>query len=61
MALNEATLDYFPSIDYVFNIPLSNFITFEANNCGCTGINQNLMINWIHPMFLNSKAAKSKE
>ena len=34
MDLNAATLDGFPSIEDVLNIPLSQCITFAANYCG---------------------------
>ena len=61
MALNAATLDGFPSIGDVLNSPISNFISFATNYCGYTGTTNYLMINWVHPMFLKSKSAASKE
>ena len=61
VALNVETLDDLTYIEDVLNIPLYKFIRFTFNYCGCTGKTYYLMINWVHPMFLESKAEASKE
>ena len=61
MYFNAATIDGFTYIEDVLNIPLSNSSTFVANNCGYTGKTHDLIVNQVHTMFLNTKAAASKQ
>ena len=41
--------------------PLSKFIHFAAMDCGYKGTRRNLVVNWIHPLFLKAKSEASKE
>jgi hypothetical protein len=50
-----------PSIEDILNCPLSNFIHLAANDCGYRGTKKDLIVNWIHPLFLKAKSAASKE
>ena len=61
MDFNAAHLDGFPSIEDILNIPLSNFISLVANNCGFTGKTHDLIVNQVHSMFLNTETAASKD
>jgi hypothetical protein len=57
MELNEDM----PTVDEILKSPLSRFITFAANDCGYGGNTRDLIVNWIHPLFLKAKAAASKD
>jgi len=60
-ALNSMILeDELPSIRDVLESPLAKFIHFAANACGYNGTAEDLMVNWIHPLFLKAKAKASK-
>ena len=61
MDLNAENLDGFPYVEDVLNIPLSKFVTLTANNYGYTGETHDLIVNQVHTVFLNTKAAASKE
>ena len=41
--------------------PLAKFRTFYANCCGYIGSSKDLIVNWVHPLFLKFKAVASKE
>ena len=58
--LNVSELDL-PTVEDIMNCPLSKFIHFAANDCGYTGTSKDLIVNWIHPLFLKAKSAASKE
>ena len=45
-------MDGFPEIVEVLNITLDKFITFTTNYCGCSGYENYLMVNWVHPLLL---------
>ena len=57
--LNAMTLNDLPDIDKIMDSPLAKFITFAANDCGYSGSTQDLIVNWVHPMFLKAKSAAS--
>ena len=38
---------------------MSRFITFAANSCGYSGTTKELIVNWVHPLFLKAKAEAS--
>ena len=59
--MNVVTLDDLKSIEYALNISLSKFITFSSNYCGYTFKTHDLVLNWVHTMFIKSKAAASNE
>jgi hypothetical protein len=52
--------DDVPSVEELMNSPLSCFITFAANSCGYSGTTKELIVNWVHPLFLKAKAEASK-
>ena len=49
-----------PTVEELLNSPLSRFILFAANSCGYSGTTQELIVNWVHPLFLKAKAEASK-
>ena len=53
--------DDLPSIEDIMNCPLSKFIHFAANDCGYCGSRRDLIVNWVHPLFLKAKSSASKE
>ena len=53
--------DDLPTVDDIMKCPLSKFIYFAANDCGYTGTRKELVVNWIHPLFLKAKSEASKE
>ena len=59
--MNAMTMHDMPDIESVMASPLAKFITFTANDCDYNGSAKDLMVNWIHPFFLQAKAATSKE
>ena len=42
-------------------IPLAIFITLAASYCGYEGTTNELIVNWIHPLFLKDHAEASNE
>ena len=60
MSMNSMTFDV-PSLEEFMKIPLSKFITISLNDCGYNGSTRDLIMNWVHPLFLNVKAEASKE
>ena len=62
MLLHTSKLDdQVPTIQDITKSPLSKFITFAANDCNYNGTTEDLIVNWVHPLFLKAKAAASKE
>ena len=53
-------LDEIPTVETLLDSPLSRFITLAANNCGYSGTTEELVVNWVHPLFLKAKAEASK-
>ena len=41
--------------------PLSKDINLAANNCGYGGTIEDLIVNYVHPLFLKAKSAKIQE
>ena len=41
--------------------PISNYITLAENDCGYSGTAEELIVNYVHPLFLKAKAAASSE
>ena len=52
--------DDLPTVEELLASPLSRFITLAANSCGYAGTTQELIVNWVHPLFLKAKAEASK-
>ena len=59
-SLNSLASDL-PLIEDIMNCPLLKFIHFATHNCGYHGSKKDLIVNWIHPLFLKSKSAASQE
>ena len=47
-------------IEDITDCPLLKFIHFAANDCGYHGLKKDLIVNWIHPLFLKAKSAASQ-
>ena len=61
IALNSMhQADIIPKITELLDIPISNFITLAVNYCGYSGTIEDLIINYIYPLFMKSKAAESQ-
>ncbi len=53
--------DSLPSIADLINSPLSKYITLAANNCSYDGTAEDLIVHYVHPLFLRAHSAASKE
>ena len=53
--------DSIPTISELLDSPISNFVTLDANYCGYSGTIEDLIINYVHPLFLKSKAGASQD
>ena len=53
--------DSIPNITELLDSPISRFITLAANDFIYEGTNQDLIVNYVHPLFLKAKAAVSQE
>ncbi len=40
--------------------PLAQYITLAANDCGYSGTTRELIVSYIHPLFLKAHSAASK-
>ena len=58
--MNSVSFDV-PSVKELMKRPTAKFITSSANNCGYSGSAKDLIVNWVHPLFLKAEAATSKE
>ena len=50
-----------PTIEKLLASPLSKFITFAANDCGCSSSFTGIFVTAVHPFFLNAMSEASKE
>ena len=50
-----------PSVEELMKSPLDKCITFSANDCCYNGSAKDLIMNWVHPIFLKAKVVASKE
>ena len=50
-----------PTIAELMEGPLSEYITLAANDCGYSGSTKELIVNWVHPLFLKAKSMASAE
>ena len=41
--------------------PLSKYVALASNNCGYSGTSEELIINYVHSLFLKAKAAAIRE
>ena len=64
MSLLMLTLtDGIPTVAELMDSPLAKYITLAANDCGYGGTAEELIVSYVHPLFLKLKAhsAVSKE
>ena len=61
LLLNRMGMNDILTIDEALDRHLSKFITFAANDCGCSGSAHDLMVNWLHSFFLKTNAKDSKK
>jgi hypothetical protein len=52
--------DSLPSFSDFINSPLSKYITLAANDCGYDGTAEELIVSYVHPLFLQAHSAASK-
>jgi hypothetical protein len=52
--------DSLPSISDLINSPLSKYIALAANDCGYDGTAEELIVRYVHPLFLQAHSAASK-
>jgi hypothetical protein len=52
--------DSLPSISHLINSPLSKYITLAANDCGYDGTAEELIVSYVHPLFLWAHSTASK-
>jgi hypothetical protein len=50
-----------PTVAELMHSPLAKYIKLSANDCGYRGTAEDLIVNYVHPLFLKAKAAASKE
>ena len=43
--------DGIPTVTYLMDSPLAQFITLAANDCGYSGTAEELIVNYVHPCF----------
>jgi hypothetical protein len=53
--------DSLPSISDLINSPLSKYNILAANDCGYDGTADELIVQYVHPLFLRAHSAASKE
>ena len=49
-----------PTVEELFDSPLSHVILLTANSCGYIRTTQEVIINWVHPLFCKAKTEASK-
>jgi len=61
MALMSSTLDKtIPNVADLLASPLAKYITLAANDCGYSGHAVELIVIYVHPLFLKAHSAASK-
>ena len=53
--------DSIPTVTELLDSPISKSINIAAIDCGYEGTTKDLIVNYVHPLFLKSKAAVSQE
>jgi hypothetical protein len=53
--------DGVPTVEEILNSPIAKFIHFAAQESGYEGGVKDLIVTWVHPLFLKAKSAASKE
>jgi hypothetical protein len=52
--------DGIPTVAELMSSPLAKYITLAANDCGYSGTAEELIVNYVHPLFLKAYSAASK-
>ena len=61
MALMSLTLDKtIPTVADLLASPLARYITLAPNDCGYSGTAEELIVSYVHPLFLKAHSAASK-
>ncbi len=50
-----------PTVANLMDSPLAKYIKLAANDCGYSGTAEDLIVNYVHPLFLKAHSAASKE
>jgi hypothetical protein len=53
--------DVIPTVADLMNSPLAKYITLAANDCGYSGTAEELIVSYVHPLFLKAHSSASKE
>jgi hypothetical protein len=62
MSLSMLTMtDGIPTMADLMDSPLAKYITLAANDCGYSGTAEELIVSYVHPLFLKAHSAASKE
>ncbi len=62
MSLSMLTLtDGILTVAELMDSPLAKYITLAANDCGYGGTAEELIVRYVHPLFLKAHSAVSKE
>ncbi len=51
--------DGIPTVAELMGSPLAKYITLAANDCGYSGMVEELIVNYVHPLFLKAHSAAS--
>ena len=55
-----STTDGIPTVADLMDSPLADYITLAANECGYGGTAEELIVSYVHPLFLKAHSAASK-
>ena len=62
MALKNSTVgEQCPTVAEILASPIAKYITLVANNCRYSGTGENIIVNYVLPLFLKDNAEASKE
>ena len=54
------TTDGITTVDDLMDSPLAQYITLAASDCGYGGTAEELIVSYVHPLFLKAHSAASK-
>ena len=62
MLLQSMTVgEKFPTVSDLMAAPLAKYISLAVSNCEYGGTAEDFIVNYVHPLFLKSKSAASRE
>ncbi len=62
MALSDGSDgDGIPTVAELLESPLAKYITLAANDCSYSGTAEELIVSYVHPLFLKAHSAASRE